>query len=146
MQIRTAKKDDLAQILQLYDELRPNDPLLTPEQAQTTWQNMLHDDRTDIIVADMDGKLASTCSLTLNLTLTNGAKPFAMIEHVVTSADFRRQGLSQKVIDSAIKLAWQKGCYKVMLLSGEQLKGAHQLYRSVGLKDGIERGFVIKPD
>jgi hypothetical protein len=32
-----------------------------------------------------------------------------------------------------------------MLLSGEALHSAHELYKTIGFKDGIEKGFVIKP-
>ena len=31
------------------------------------------------------------------------------------------------MIEYALQLAWRKGCYKVMLLSGQRT-GAHQLY------------------
>jgi hypothetical protein len=41
-------------------------------------------------------------------------------------------------------MAWSKGCYKVMLLSGSQRVEAHKLYESVGFVGGIERGFVAR--
>lgn len=77
--------------------------------------------------------------------MANGGKPFAMIEHVITKEEHRRKGLSRSVLEYAIALAWQKGCCKIMLLSGEQLKGAHALYESVGFKSDVEKGFVLKP-
>lgn len=143
--IRVATGQDLAAVLALYHELRPQDPLLTESQAEQTWQQMCADPHCHVVVAEVEGQLAASCTLTLNIGLTNGARPFGMIEHVITASAFRRRGLSQQVLGFAIELAWQLNCYKVMLLSGEQLHGAHRLYESVGMQSGIERGFVIKP-
>jgi GNAT superfamily N-acetyltransferase len=145
--IRLANKDDLAGILKLYNELRPNDPTLPHALAVERWQQMINDDRTHVVVADINGTLAATCALSINLSIAVGARPFGLIEHVVTRRDFRRQGLSQQVLSYAIDLAWQLHCYKVMLLSGAKLNGAHKVYSAVGFDGDRERGFVIKaPD
>jgi len=79
------------------------------------------------------------------MSIANGARPFAIIEHVITADKFCRQGLNRQVLEFAISLAWQQNCCKVMLLSGENLTSAHALYESAGFKSGIEKGFVIKP-
>ena len=143
--IRVARKDDLTAVLKLYKELRPADPELDSDLAKQAWQAMLEDPQTFLIVADIAGELASTCTLTLNKSIANSARPFAMIEHVITAKKFRRQGLSRQVLEFAISTAWQQNCCKVMLLSGEKLTAAHALYESVGFQAGIEKGFVIKP-
>jgi GNAT superfamily N-acetyltransferase len=142
--IRVATIDDLAGVLSLYKELRPLDSDLEINFANEKWAEIINDPQTHIIVAEIGGELASTCALGINRSIANGARPFAMIEHVITSTKFRRQGLSGQVLDFAISLAWERDCCKVMLLSGEQLKGAHSVYESVGFKSGIEKGFVIK--
>ncbi len=143
--IRIATIDDLEGVLNLYKELRPLDPDLELNFANEKWSQIINDTQTYIIVAEIDGELASTCSLSINYSIANGARPFSIIEHVITSDKFRRQGLSRKVLKFANSLAWENNCCKVMLLSGEQLKGAHTLYESVGFKSGIEKAFVIKP-
>ncbi|WP_416307352.1 GNAT family N-acetyltransferase [Neptunicella sp. SCSIO 80796] len=142
--IRIASVDDLTGVLDLYQQLRPQDPDLDSHFAQQQWQDIINDPQTHIVVADINGELASTCALGINRSIANGARPFGIIEHVVTASQFRRQGLSRQVLEFAIALAWQKNCYKVMLLSGELLTPAHALYESVGFKSGIEKGFVIK--
>ena len=143
--IRIAQFDDLDRVLDLYKELRPNDPCLDTDFVADKWSELLNDFHSYIIVADIDGALASTCALGLNPSIASGARPFGIIEHVITSESHRRQGLSRAVLEFAIDLAWQKDCYKVMLLSGEDLQAAHELYESVGFKSGIEKGFVINP-
>lgn len=143
--IRVATINDLEGVLNLYKELRPSDPDLDVSFAQDKWAEIINDPQTQIVVAEINGELASTCALGINKSIANGARPFAIIEHVITSSKFRRQGLSGSVLEFAISLAWKNNCCKVMLLSGAQLKGAHSVYESVGFKSGIETGFVIKP-
>jgi len=143
--IRVATINDLEGVLDLYKELRPLDPNLEIGFAKEKWSEIVNDTQTYIAVAEIDGELASTCALGINKSIANEARPFGIIEHVITLNKFRRQGLSGQVLEYAISLAWENNCCKVMLLSGAQLKGAHSVYESVGFKGGIEKGFVIKP-
>ncbi|WP_324287027.1 GNAT family N-acetyltransferase [Shewanella woodyi] len=110
---------------------------------------MIDDPLTFIIVADIDGELASTCSLNLNLSIANGARPFAIIERFITSEKFRRQGLSRQVLEFAISMAWEENCCKVMLLSGEHLKKPTFYMDQWALKGRRERlsfsSLAIKP-
>jgi len=143
--IRIATINDLKGVLALYKELRPLDPDLEVNFANDKWAEIINDTKTYIVVAEIDGELAATCALSINNSIANGARPFAIIEHVITADKFRRQGLSRQVLEFSLSLAWEKECCKVMLLSGEKLQAAHSLYESVGFKSGIEKGFVIKP-
>ena len=76
--------------------------------------------------------------------LVHQGQPFGIIEHVVTAQAYRGQGIALAMLEYALQLAWRKGCYKVMLLSGQQRTGAHQLYLSAGFDGDRERGFVIR--
>lgn len=140
--IRTCNEQDVAGLLTLYRELRPHDPQLV--EAEAALVSLLAQSHVRLIVAEVDGQLAATCQLGVIPTLTNGGRPFGIIEHVITAARFRCQGLSQKVLEQALAIAWQQDCYKVMLLSGEGRESAHRLYEKLGFKAGIEKGFVIK--
>ncbi|RSM31777.1 GNAT family N-acetyltransferase [Aeromonas salmonicida] len=113
-------------------------------EAEATLAALLAQSHVRLIVAEVEGQLAATCQLGVIPTLTTGGRPFGIIEHVITAARFRRQGLSQKVLEQALAIAWQQDCYKVMLLSGEGREAAHRLYEKLGFKAGIEKGFVIK--
>ena len=142
--IRACTLQDMAGLLALYQELRPHDPALAPDAARTALTALLAQPHLHLLVAEVDGQLAATCQLGVVATLTNGGRPFGMVEHVVTASAFRRQVLSQQVLAQALTLAWELDCYKVMLLSGEGREGAHRLYEKLGFKAGIERGFVIR--
>lgn len=142
--IRECREQDLAGLLSLYAELRPRDPVMTPAMARETLASLLARPEVRIIVAEVGGELAATCQLGVIPTLTNGGRPFGIIEHVITGAAFRRQGLSHQLLEHTLALAWELDCYKVMLLSGEGREAAHRLYEGLGFKAGIEKGFVIK--
>ena len=144
MVIRECKEEDLAGLLSLYAELRPNDPVLAPSVAREALRRLLAEPGVRLLVAEVEGQLAATCQLGVIPTLSNGGRPFGIIEHVITAKRFRRRGLSQRVLEKALALAWEQRCYKVMLLSGEGREAAHRLYEKLGFKAGIERGFVIK--
>ncbi len=85
LDIRSARTQDLTGILELYRELRPADPDLPQLLAQQRLRELIENPLTHLIVVDNGEQLVGTCMLGLIPTLTNGARPFGMIEHVVTT-------------------------------------------------------------
>jgi GNAT superfamily N-acetyltransferase len=143
--IRSARTQDLAGILELYRELRPADPTLSQSLAQQRLRELIENPLIHLIVVDTGEQLVGTCMLSLTPTLTNGARPFGMIEHVVTANAVRGKGIGKQMLRFAIDLAWQHDCYKVMLLSGMQRIEAHGFYENLGFRGDIEKGYVLKP-
>lgn len=143
--LREAEAGDLAGILALYRELRPHDPVLPESVAQAKLAELIARPDIHLFVCDADGTLAATCMLAIIPNLATAARPFGVIEHVVALAAQRRQGHARQVMQHALKHAWAKGCYKVMLLSGAQRTEAHRFYAALGFSGDVERGFVVKP-
>jgi GNAT superfamily N-acetyltransferase len=143
--VRFAEYCDLAGVLRLYQALRPHDPALSIDNADALWREVLSQPHIRVIVAEVDGTLASTCMIAVIAHLANSGRPFAVIEHVVTLPQFRGRGLARATMQHAIDFAWSRHCCKVMLLSGMQRTEAHRFYESLGFRGDIERGFVIKP-
>ena len=131
-------------MLQLYRHLQPDDPVLHPADVDELWGEMLQDDQMKIIVVEYGGKLVSTCVLAIIRNLTRGARPYALIENVVTCADYRRQRFGQMALRRAIDHAKENGCYKVMLLTGSKREEVHRFYESCGLHKGEKTGFLLK--
>jgi GNAT superfamily N-acetyltransferase len=142
--VRSVQPEDLEGVLRLYRELRPNDPVLAPKRARATFDQLIQKDDVALIVCDSDGVLTATCMLAIIPNLASGARPFGVLEHVVTLTEFRRRGHARLVLEHALNVAWARSCYKVLLLSGAQRAEAHKLYESVGFIGGIERGFVAR--
>ena len=112
--IRECREQDLAGLLSLYAELRPRDPVLAPSVAREALRRLLAEPGVRLLVAEVEGQLAATCQLGVIPTLTNGGRPFGIIEHVITAARFRRQGVSQRLLAQALTLAWELDCYKAV--------------------------------
>lgn len=144
--IRLATRADLAGLLALYRELRPNDPELPLNVADDHLQQLLANPQIGLIVVEENQTLIASCMLGLIPTLTNGARPFAMIEHVITSAHCRGKGIGNRMLRYSIELAWKKNCYKVMLLSGAERIDAHRMYEKLGFRGDIEKGYALKPE
>jgi GNAT superfamily N-acetyltransferase len=143
--VREAARGDLPSLLALYRELRPNDPELPLDEASSSWDRLLGNSGVRVIVAESESSIASTCMLAIVPNIANGGRPFGIIEHVVTAVSQRRRGLARAVLEYALRLAWSRNCYKVVLLSGADRPEAHRVYEAVGFRGDIECGFVAKP-
>jgi GNAT superfamily N-acetyltransferase len=143
---RFAELRDLPGVLRLYKELRPHDPDLSAHDADSQWRKLITQPHIRVVVTEAEGCLASTCMIALIENLASAGRPFAVIEHVVTLAQFRGRGLARATIQYALDFAWSRKCCKVMLLSGTARHDAHRLYESLGFQGDVERGFVIKPE
>lgn len=143
--VRFAKPDDLSGVLRLYKELRPHDPELAASDSEAVWRELLDQSHIRVVVAEVQGSLASTCMIAVINNLASAGRPLALIEHVVTLPQFRGRGLARATLQHAVDFAWSRHCCKVMLLSGMQRPDAHRLYELLGFRGDIERGFVLKP-
>jgi ribosomal protein S18 acetylase RimI-like enzyme len=143
--IREAMENDLDGLLDLYTHLSSKDAPLPPRpQVAALWKEIVANPALTYFVAEQAGRLVATCNLTIVPNLTRGARPFGVIENVVTHPDFRRRGIAKAVLDRAIETAREAGCYKVMLLSGVSRTGAHALYEKVGFSKGTKLGFDLR--
>lgn len=130
--VRIAIYDDLDGLLELYRFLNPKDPISDNTKVAGAWRDLLDSKGTTIFVAELENTLVATCTLTIVSNLTRGARPYAIIENVVTHAAHRRAGFGRAVMEAAVKSAWEHDCYKVMLASGRP--DTVPFYESVGLK------------
>ena len=137
---------DLPELLALYRYLHPDDPELTLDDIlQSRWEFILSNPTLHYVVARSEGRLLSTCALTVIPNLTRNAQPYGIIENVVTHPDYRGRGIGTQVLQYALDLAWQAGCYKVMLLTGSKQEATLRFYEGAGFVRGEKTGFVAKP-
>jgi GNAT superfamily N-acetyltransferase len=130
--IRAAIHDDLDGLLELYGFLNPKDSIPNETKLRQAWRDLPDSKATTTLVAEHKNALVATCTLTIVPNLTRGARPYAIIENVVTHSAHRRAGFGRSVMEAALKTAWEHDCYKVMLASGRP--DAVPFYESVGLK------------
>jgi GNAT superfamily N-acetyltransferase len=143
--VRRAESNDLPGVLTLYRELRPHDPELAPDAGREAFRVLTARNDVHIVVCEVEKTLVATCMLAIIPSLACGARPFGIIEHVVTLSTRRGRGYGRYVLEHALNLAWSGRCCKVVLFSGTQRTDAHRLYESVGFVGNVESGFVAKP-
>lgn len=143
--IRPITQHELPDLLALYEYFTP-DNAISPEAVAAVWEQICADDKLYYFGAEVDGKLVSTCNLTIILNLTHQGRPYGLIENVVTHPDYRKRGLASQGLDAALKTAWAQNCYKVMLLTGSKSEATLQFYENAGFKRGVKTGFVAHPN
>lgn len=143
--IRHIQSHELSSLLDLYKHLNPTDPLPDEEQLQQVWNQLLNDPKIICWVVDLEGKLIASCILVVVPNLTRNARPYGLVENVVTHTDYRRQGIGKHLLRHVLQFAWSQNCYKVMLLSGANREEAHQFYQQVGFRRDRKVGFLATP-
>lgn len=95
-------------------------------------------------VAGLPAVLAATCTVSVAPNLTRGARPYALVENVVTLASHRQQGLGRAVLEAAQDVAFSAGCYKVMLATGSRREETLRFYERAGFERGTKTVFQVR--
>ena len=72
-----------------------------------------------------------------------GARPYGIIENVVTHEKYRNRGYGTRLLKKALEIARDKGCNKVMLLSGRG-EDILSFYEKAGFERGKKTGFIVR--
>lgn len=145
--IRPATPGDLPELLELYIELNSvNADLPDPERVAAVLEEMLATPRLSCFVAGSAGGLVGSCTMIVVSNLTHGARPFGVIENVVTRREWRGRGVGSALMRHALRTAWAADCHKVMLMSGASRVAAHRFYESLGFVSNTKVGFVATPE
>ena len=142
--IRPALPDDLGGVLALYRHLNADDPPPAPDAAAAAWSALLGSGLTTVVVAEEAGVLAATCTVVVVPNLTRKARPYGVIENVVTHPDHRRAGLGRGVLSAALDIAWRADCYKVMLATGSRREETLRFYEGAGFERGGKTFFQVR--
>lgn len=75
--------------------------------------------------------------------MTQGGRPYALIENVVTHAAHRGTGQGRRVMTAVIDAAWNADCYKIMLMTGRSAE-ARGFYEKLGFGADEKWGMTIR--
>lgn len=144
MHLRRLINGDLPQLLQLYHQLHAEDTAADKTSLDSAWQQLVESDWQFILGGFLSETLIASCCLAINANLTRGARPYGIIENMVTHKDFRGRGFGKKLMQFAVNTAWQHKCHKVMLLTGRQSETVLNFYKNCGFKSDEKTAFICR--
>lgn len=141
--VRDLVFDDLDALLELYTHLHDSDaPLPDRPKVEAVWRQLCEDPRYICLGAVHESRVVAACHAAIVPNLTRGARPFAVIENVVTHSAYQRQGFGRAVISTMLDRCWARDCYKVILTSGFARQHVHAFYERLGFDKSDKQAFV----
>lgn len=143
LEIRAVQAPDLPALAALYQHLNPGDAVVSPEEAEAILERFAAYPGSVVLGGWNDGELVASCTLVVIPNLTRGGMPYALIENVVTAASRRKRGFGRALLERAVSIAWEHGCYKAMLLTGSTEQATLAFYRGAGFEQN-KTGFQMR--
>lgn len=140
--IREIRYDDFDSLMELYMQLHDNPFPEKNDEILKLWKDIIKDKNHHIIVAEEDGKIASSCVCVIIPNLTRGQRPYAFIENVITDQKYRKRGLATACLDYAKEIAQKENCYKMMLLTGSKQESTLRFYERAGYNRNDKTAFI----
>lgn len=140
--IRELENKDFQQLMELYTHLHEKDIPEMDERVSSVWETILADKNHHIIVAELNGKIISSCVCVIIPNLTRNQRPYAFVENVVTHSDFREKGIATACLNYAREIAKSENCYKLMLLTGSKNENTLNFYRRAGYNSEDKTAFI----
>jgi len=143
--IRKIKKEELNDLLGLYAHMHDkDDPLPGKGKISEVWREVVNDPKINYFVLERDNRIVSCCHLVIVPNLSRGARPYGLIENVVTHKGYRKRGFGKSILEYALKYAWSKNCYKVMLMTGRNTEETFRFYESAGFDRHGKQAFIVR--
>lgn len=143
--IRPATLADLPVLTDLYHQLHPDEPRWPSERAAgEALSKVLAQPGTTVYVGEIDGRVIATCMLIVTQNFSRCGRAFAMIENVVTDGDHRKRGFGRQLVQHAIGLAREQGCYRVTLMTGSKREETLRFYETTGLRRNTKTAFEVR--
>lgn len=143
--VRLINYKELEGLLSLYKYLIPDDPKLKIDTAlKEHWNEILSDPSYFYLVIEEDNMLVCVCNLTIIKNLTRSARPYGIIENVVTHPDYRNKGYGTAVLKKSVQIAQENNCYKVVLTTSRKDENILNFYENAGFDRGEKTAFIVR--
>ncbi len=133
--IRKATEADLPEVLKLYGQKDlDNGDVLSLEEAKKVFSKFGLYPNYSLYVAEIVGKIVGTFELLIMDNLAHKGQPSGVVEDVVVDAEFQSKGIGRQMMEYAIEVCRENGCYKMTLSSNLKRERAHQFYETLGFE------------
>ena len=137
--IRRAQASDAEDISNLYKELNTlSAPTVLPERIAI----IANSEHTHLLVCEDGGKTIATALVCLCQDVMFDNQPFALIENVVVSADYKREGIGKSLMNYIEAFCLEQNCSKIMLQTSSKNRNACDFYTAMGYDPDAKIGFI----
>ena len=134
LQIDLVTDEDLTILNGLYADMN-NKPLMSEDKIIEIWQQIQQVPDYYVYLAYLDNKAIGTFSLLFMPTMMHpGFHRSAILDSVTILSRYRGQGYGKQMMQRALKISADAGCYKVTLSSNLKRDRAHNFYESLGFQ------------
>lgn len=132
--IKIATEQDLAILNRLYAEMDAK-PLMSEEEITAIWNQIQQVPNYFIYLAYFEDIAIGTFSLLFMPTMMHlGFHKSAILDAVTISPPYRGKGFGKQMMQKALQISAETGCYKVTLSSNLKRNATHKFYESLGFK------------
>jgi GNAT superfamily N-acetyltransferase len=132
---RKASKKDLSEILRLYAQPEmDNGKILSLTEAERIFEKIEAYPDYAIYVAIYRAEIIGSFGLLIMNNLGHLGASSAVIEDVVVDPQWQGRGVGKMMMQKALQICEEKGCYKATVSSNLKREQAHEFYKALGFE------------
>ncbi|MGB9980071.1 GNAT family N-acetyltransferase [Methanobacterium sp.] len=139
MKIRRMVKKDIPELTLLYKQFWDEDsPIKLMEKKFTE----LRENPNYVFISALEkNHLIGSVSGIICEELYGECKPFLVIENLIVDQKYRRKGTGKALMNEIEKIATERGCYQILLITHNDRTDAIAFYESLGFNQSTHKGF-----
>jgi N-acetylglutamate synthase-like GNAT family acetyltransferase len=130
LNIRVAQKSDISTMANLLSELFAIevDFQIDLEKQQRGLELLLDSEQAVVFVAELENQIIGMCSVQLLISTAQGSK-VGLIEDVIISKSYQKQGVGKQLLETVKNWAKQQGLTRLQLLADKTNQNALDFYQ-----------------
>lgn len=134
--------DDIPQLAQLYKQFWDEESCV--ESMYIKFRQFREHGSHILICAVDDKQLIGSVMGVICGELYGDCKPFLVLENMIVDKEYRNQGVGKALISELEKVAADKDCTQIILVTESNRSDACEFYESVGYNPNSHKGFKKK--
>jgi GNAT superfamily N-acetyltransferase len=106
--------------------------VLSVPEAEVLFLKMGNYPNYKVYVAELNNQVVGTFALLIMDNLAHQGTPSGIVEDVAVQASLQGKGIGRQMMQYAMQVCGEAGCYKLVLSSNQKRVEAHAFYESLG--------------
>lgn len=142
MIIRKMRVEDIPQLAMLYSQFWNENSCI--EKMQKQFKKLQQKDTHILLSAVDENQLIGSIMGIVCEELYGDCRPFLVIENMIVDKNSRKKGIGKALISELEKLAKERDCTQIILVTERDRLDACSFYESVGFHPTINKGYKKK--